>query len=357
MPTPVLKLSQLSALKRKINDWSIELGFSGFGVSDTDISQAEQYLFDWLNNGQHGDMHYMEKHGLLRSRPNRLITGTVRILTFKMQYLSGLGVTAEDVLSDPTKAYISRYALGRDYHKIIRKRLAILSKRISRVAGPYNFRPFTDSAPVMEKPLAVKSGLGWMGKHTNLIDPMQGSWFFLGEVYTDLPLPLDQLQNDKCGACSRCIKACPTGAITGPYQLDARLCISYLTIESKGSIPLALRPLIGNRIFGCDDCQLVCPWNKDAETTVEMDFKPRHELDSSALTDLFLWSEDTFMKRTEGSAIRRVGYIGWLRNIAVGLGNAPTSDTVVAALQARKDHPSELVREHTHWALEMHGQG
>jgi len=356
MLTPVLKLSELSALKRDIDLWSKELGFSGFGVSDTDISCAEQYLLGWLNHNRHGDMHYMEKHGLSRSRPDKLIDGTVRILSFKMQYFPQSSAPPQDILSDPTTAYIARYALGRDYHKIIRKRLAILSRWISKAVGPYDFRPFADSAPVMEKPLAVKAGLGWIGKHTNLIDSQEGSWFFLGELYTNLPLPPDRPQNDKCGTCDRCITACPTGAITAPYELDARLCISYLTIESKGSIPLAIRPLVGNRIFGCDDCQLVCPWNKNATKTRDDAFEPRHRLDASKLTELFLWTEEHFLKKTEGSPIRRVSYEGWLRNIAVALGNAPTSNAVVAALNARRDHPSGLVREHTKWALDMHSR-
>jgi epoxyqueuosine reductase len=261
-----------------------------------------------------------------------------------------------EVLASPDKAYISRYTLGRDYHKLIRKRLAQLAKRIEEQAGGGHYRAFVDSAPVLERAVAERAGLGWIGKNTLLINADAGSWFFLGEIYTDLPLPVDAPLNSKhCGTCTACLELCPTDAFKGPFELDARKCISYLTIEHKGSIDPALRPLMGNRIFGCDDCQLVCPWNKFAQATGEGDFKPRHELADAQLAALFLWDENTFLAKTEGSAIRRIGYERWLRNLAVALGNAPTSEAVISALQTRREFPSELVREHVAWALQRHG--
>ncbi|MCI0667250.1 MAG: tRNA epoxyqueuosine(34) reductase QueG, partial [Methylococcaceae bacterium] len=289
----------------------------------------------------------------LRSRPEKLWPGTIRILSARMDYLPEATQESEKILNDPVKAYISRYALGRDYHKLIRKRLQQLAGRISARVGPFGCRAFTDSAPVLEKALAEKAGLGWIGKHTNLIDKDSGSWFFLGEIYTDLPLPVDPPASQHCGTCTACIEVCPTRAIVGPYRLDARRCISYLTIELKGAIPLDLRPLIGNRIYGCDDCQMVCPWNKFARLGAEADFAPRNGLDSSLLTELFSWNEPTFLARTEGSAIRRIGHTRWLRNIAVALGNMPFQKGIPKSLESRLDHPSELVREHVRWALEQ----
>jgi epoxyqueuosine reductase len=276
------------------------------------------------------------------------------VISARLDYWPPNAKAAARVLADPERAYASRYALGRDYHKLMRKRLERLAGKIRAAVGPFGYRAFADSAPVLEKPLARNAGLGWIGKHTNLINKHAGSWFFLGELYTDLPLPADTAANDHCGSCHACLDICPTRAITAPYRLDARRCISYLTIELRGSIPLELRRAIGNRIYGCDDCQLVCPWNKFAKTTGEADFAPRHALDDSALIALFAWSEADFFKRTEGSAIRRIGYVCWLRNLAVALGNAPTTPAVVAALAARREHPSELVREHVEWALAQH---
>jgi len=299
-------------------------------------------------------MDWMQRHGTRRSRPGALVQGTASVISVRLDYLTDAADMAA-TLADPALAYVSRYALGRDYHKVLRQRLQRLAGRIESVAGPFGHRVFTDSAPVLEKPLARNAGLGWIGKHTNLINAGAGSWFFLGELYTDLPLPADAPGQDHCGTCSRCIEACPTGAIVAPYQLDARLCISYLTIEHAGPIPEALRPLLGNRIYGCDDCQLACPWNKFARLTAEPDFRERHGLASASLASLFAWSAAEFLLRTEGSAIRRIGHARWLRNIAVALGNAPTTPEVVAALRSRRDDDDALVREHVRWALARHG--
>ena len=344
----------LLRLASDIKTWGRELGFQQIGITDIDLSAAETHLLNWLNAGRHGEMAYMAAHGRRRSRPAELRPGTVRVISARMDYLPPRAATIETVLADRQRGFISRYALGRDYHKVLRTRLQNLVDRIRGRTGTLSFRVFTDSAPVLEKALAEKAGLGWIGKHTNLINRRAGSWFFLGEIYTDLPLPIDQPASDHCGTCRACIDVCPTGAIVAPYQLDARRCVSYLTIELRGPIPLGLRSLIGNRVFGCDDCQLVCPWNRFARSTDETDFVPRHGLDTPALTELFAWSEAEFLRRTEGSAIRRIGYIGWLRNIAVALGNAPTSASVVAALELRRAHPSALVHEHVAWALEQH---
>lgn len=350
-----------AALKRRIQAWGRELGFQRVGVTGVDLSTDEERYEQWLAEGRHGEMGYMERHGRKRTRPAELKPGTVRIISVRMDYYpEGAPDTCDEawaVLDDPQKGYVSRYALGRDYHKVLRKRLQKLADRIESEAGPFGYRAFVDSAPVLEKPLARNAGLGWIGKHTNLLSREAGSWFFLGELYTDLPLPEDEAGTDHCGTCRRCIDACPTGAITGPYELDARLCISYLTIELRGSIPEELRPLVGNRIYGCDDCQLVCPWNKFARQTAEGDYAPRNDLEAPDLVALFEWSEKDFYRLTEGSAIRRIGYECWLRNIAVALGNAPSSDRVVGALESRRDHPSELVREHVEWALARHGRG
>ncbi len=344
-----------SKLVADIRQWGLELGFQQIGVSDVDLQDHQKHLEHWLDRNFHGEMHYMEHHGDKRSHPEKLIPGTIRVLSARMDYLPD----AEDmnkVLENTTQAYVSRYALGRDYHKLMRKRLANLAGKIADRVGPYNYRAFVDSAPVLERGLAEKAGLGWIGKNTLLINSKAGSWFFLGEIYTDLPLPLDPPQETMhCGTCTQCIDLCPTNAIVAPNQVDARRCISYLTIEMRGSIPEDLRPLMGNRIYGCDDCQLVCPWNKFAEQTQEQDFQPRNNLESADLIELFLWSEPDFLKRTEGSAIRRIGYECWLRNIAIALGNAPTSQRLISVLEDKLNHPSTLVREHVQWALRRHG--
>lgn len=336
----------------KIKQWGLELGFQQIGITDTDLSQYESRVQAWLAKGLHGSMDYMEKHGTKRTRPAELVPNTIRIISARMDYLPP-DTAIFEVLNHPEKAYISRYALGRDYHRLMRKRLAQLAEKMNTALGESGYRVFCDSAPVLEKPLAEKAGLGWIGKHTNLINPKAGSWFFLGEIYTDAPLAIDEpITKSHCGSCTACIDICPTQAIIGPYQLDARRCISYLTIELRESIPVELRPLLGNRIYGCDDCQLVCPWNKFAKHTQEKDFHPRHNLSSATLLELFAWTEEEFLKKTEGSAIRRIGYECWLRNIAVALGNAPLHEQIVYALQKRLDHPSELVREHVVWALD-----
>ncbi|MDO8706781.1 MAG: tRNA epoxyqueuosine(34) reductase QueG, partial [Sulfuricaulis sp.] len=301
-----------------------ELGFQQIGIANVDLSAAETHLLNWLGHGRHGEMHYMESHGTRRSRPQELIPGILRVISARLDYLPGQATDTEAVLRDPSLGFISRYALGRDYHKVMRSRLQQLAERIEARTGPFHYRAFSDSAPVLEKALAEKAGLGWIGKHTNLIDKQTGSWFFLGELYTDLPLPVDTPAENHCGTCRACLDVCPTQAIVAPYELDARRCISYLTIELRGSIPVELRPLIGNRIYGCDDCQLVCPWNRFAQPTRESGFAPRHGLDAPELVKLFSWTEAEFLKYTEGSAIRRIGYECWLRNIAVALGNAPT---------------------------------
>jgi epoxyqueuosine reductase len=343
-------------LAGRIKAWGRELGFQQVGITDTDLSQDETHLLAWLAAGRHGEMDYMERHGRLRSRPRELVPGTLRVITVRMDYWPGPARDAQQVLDDTRRAYVSRYALGRDYHKLLRKRLQQLAQRIEQVVGRFGYRAFSDSAPVLEKALAQKAGLGWIGKHTNLIDDKSGSWFFLGELFTDLPLPVDAAALPHCGTCRACLDICPTGAIVAPYQLDARRCISYLTIELRGPIPEQFRHAIGNRIYGCDDCQLVCPWNRFARPTVERDYLPRQQLDNATLIELFRWSEEQFMRRLEGSPIRRIGHDCWLRNIAVALGNAPTDTAVIAALQEKLQHPSELVREHVLWALQRHRQ-
>lgn len=341
------------ALRTQIITWGQELGFQQIGVTDTDLSFYEPRFLEWLKKGLHGKMNFMEKHGHKRSRPAELLPETVRIISARMDYLPP-DTSIAHVLNHPKLGYISRYALGRDYHKLMRKRLDFLARKISNVVNEHGFRAFCDSAPVLEKSIAEKAGLGWIGKHTNLINSKAGSWFFLGEIFTNIPLPIDHpQQKSHCGSCTACIDICPTKAIIGPYQLDARRCISYLTIELRESIPIEFRPLLGNRIYGCDDCQLICPWNKFAKYTKENDFHPRHELSSPQLIDLFAWTEQTFLQKTEGSAIRRIGYECWLRNIAVALGNAPPDEKIVQALKARLHYPSELVREHILWALEQ----
>jgi len=343
-----------SHLATEIKQWGKSLGFQGIGITDTDLSDAETRLLNWLNIGRHGEMEYMERHGNRRSRPAELQPGTVRVISARMDYLPQEAAANQRVLEDPALGFVSRFALGRDYHKVLRSRLQKLAERITHRVGSFQYRAFTDSAPVLEKALAEKAGLGWIGKHTNLIDQNGGSWFFLGELYTDLPLPVDSPATNHCGTCRACLDVCPTQAIVGPYELDARRCISYLTIELHGSIPEGLRPLIGNRIYGCDDCQMVCPWNRFAQVTTETDFAVRHQLDAAELIKLFAWSQTDFLHYTEGSAIRRIGYERWLRNIAVALGNCPTQSAVVAALRSRLDDASDLVREHVRWALGRH---
>jgi epoxyqueuosine reductase len=339
-------------LAADIKRWGADCGFQQVGISAVDLDADEVHLLDWLAAGRHGSMAYMARHGVKRSRPGALVAGTLRVVSVRMDYDPPDARDAWDVLDDPALGYVSRYALGRDYHKILRSRLQRLAEHIAERVGPFGYRAFVDSAPVLEKALARNAGLGWIGKHTNLLSRDAGSWFFLGELYTDLPLPIDSPATEHCGTCVRCIDICPTQAIVAPYQLDARRCISYLTIELRGSIPVELRPLLGNRIYGCDDCQLVCPWNKFAKKSAEPDFLVRHGLDGAALVALFAWSEEEFLQRTEGSAIRRIGYECWLRNIAVALGNASRSDAVIAALDARREHRSTLVREHVLWALD-----
>ncbi len=346
--------SDFVALAVNIRQWAEELGFDGIGISDTDLEKDEKHFERWLKAKRHGEMAYMVKHGKKRSRPDKLVPGTLRIISTRTNYLPDSIDSATAALKDSERGYISRYALGRDYHKVVRKRLQALADRISAEIGEFGYRAFTDSAPVLEKAIAQKAGMGWIGKHTNLIHKDHSSWFFLGELYTDLPLPVDKPATNHCGSCSECISACPTGAIVGPYELDARLCISYLTIELRGSIPIELRPMMGNRIYGCDDCQLVCPWNKYARLTGEADFSPRSDVTDRQLVDLFAWTEEQFLLFTEGSAIRRIGYECWLRNIAVALGNAPTSERVVEALSSRLQSSSQLVREHVTWALGQH---
>ncbi len=339
-----------------VRHWGAELGFEQIGISDIELGEYEARLDAWLAEGLHGEMDWMAAHGRKRSRPALLREGTRSVIVARMDYLPAAATPVEDLIEQPDKACISRYALGRDYHKVMRSRLKKLAEKIEQAVGPFGYRVFTDSAPVLEKPLAEKAGLGWIGKHTNLLNRHAGSWFFLGEIYTDLDLPADAPVSNHCGSCRRCIDICPTQAIIAPYKLDARRCISYLTIELKGAIPEEFRKPMGNRIYGCDDCQMVCPWNRYAQHSRVDDFTPRQDLDAGDLVELFAWDEATFLARTEGTAIRRIGHERWLRNIAVALGNAPSSDAVVAALLARVDHPSALVREHVAWALGQHGQ-
>ena len=345
----------LALLARQIREWGGQLGFQKVGISDIDLGDAEPRLSEWLRAGFHGEMDYMAKHGVKRARPAELVPGTLRVIAARIDYSPPRAADSWQVINDAGKAFVSRYALGRDYHKVLRRRLQRLAERIQAAVGAFSYRVFTDSAPVMEVELAGKAGLGWRGKHTLLLTREAGSYFFLGEIYTDLPLPVDAAVPNHCGTCEKCIDICPTRAIVAPYELDARRCISYLTIEHKGSIPEELRPLIGNRVYGCDDCQLVCPWNKFARPSDEPDFAVRNGLDDATLIELFAWSEEEFHARLLGSAIHRTGYERWLRNVAVGLGNAPTSRAVIAALKARSDHASALVREHVAWALARHG--
>ncbi|MFO7277550.1 MAG: tRNA epoxyqueuosine(34) reductase QueG [Pseudomonadota bacterium] len=345
----------LAAVKRELVERARALGFDAVGVAGIDLPEDERHLLDWLAAGFHGEMGYMERHGVMRSRPQELAPGTVRVVSVRMNYWPADAADAREVLADGARAYVSRYAMGRDYHKVMRRALAKLAEELRGKVGPFGYRVCVDSAPVLEKALARNAGLGWIGKHTNLIARDAGSYFFLGEILTDLPLPIDAPASAHCGTCRACIDACPTGAIVAPYRLDARRCISYLTIEHHGSIPVEHRKAIGNRIYGCDDCQLVCPWNKFARAATHPDFAVRNRLDSASLVALFAWTESEFDERTRGSAIHRIGYERWSRNIATALGNAPTSEAVIAALAARRDDPSPLVREHVAWALAQHG--
>lgn len=347
--------TDLHQVKAQLREHAAALGFGKLGVARIELAADVQHLARWLAAGRQGEMSYMERHAALRCDPRQLLPGTLRVISVRMDYWPGEARDAAAVLADPTLGYVSRYALGRDYHKVLRRGLKQLAGWLEQHAGRSGHRVCVDSAPVLEKALARDAGIGWIGQHTNLIAPEAGSWFFLGELLTDLPLPPDEPASAHCGSCQACMPACPTAAITGPKQLDARRCISYLTIEHQSAIPVALRPAIGNRIYGCDDCQLVCPWNKFARAATHPDFKVRHGLDAPRLTELFQWTAGQFEERMRGSAIHRLGHERWLRNIAVALGNAPTSGAVVSALVARKDDPSPLVREHVAWALERHG--
>ena len=336
-----------------IKKWGIELGFQEVSFTDIDLSKYEHHLKDWIDRNYHGAMSYMAENHDKRCHPEQLVPGTIRVVCVRMDYAMD-SEDSLDSMQNTGKAYISRYARGRDYHKLIRKRLQKLARKIQDVAGPFGYRAFVDSAPVLERALAEKAGMGWIGKNTMLINKQAGSWFFLGELFTDLPLPVDEQVADHCGSCSACLDICPTNAFVKPNLLDATRCISYLTIELRTSIPVEFRKPMGNRIYGCDDCQFVCPWNKFSKPTQEKDFTPRHSLDDAQLVDLFAWSEREFLKRTEGSAIRRIGYDCWLRNIAVALGNAPSSKEIVSSLQSRLNNVPDMVNEHIEWALLQH---
>lgn len=356
-----LSAKRLATLAAQIKVAGQEGGFDAIAITDTDLSRYRAHLRAWLKRGAEGEMGYMRRNVAKRLDPAALEPGTARVISARMNYLSG-DVQPLSVLSDPSKGYVARYALGRDYHKVVRKRLASLARFVRAEAeGLGNYRAFTDSAPVLEKALAEKSGIGWIGKNTLLLDREAGSWFFLGEVFTDLPLPVDdagnQASEDMCGNCRACMTICPTGAITAERQLDARRCIAYLTIEHKTAIPLELRPLIGNRIFGCDDCQIVCPWNRNAPRTREADFSPRHGLDAANLLELFSWDEATFLERTRGMALRRINFEQWQRNLAVALGNAPNCRSIVDALLEKRSSASPMVREHIDWALAEQKKG
>ncbi|MGB1197922.1 MAG: tRNA epoxyqueuosine(34) reductase QueG [Thalassotalea sp.] len=340
------------ALATKIKSWGKDLGFNKVGITNVNLSEHEAHLTQWLENDYHGDMHYMENHGLMRARPAELAPGALRVISVRLDYLPTDAKFAQ-TLDDKDTAYVSRYALGRDYHKLMRKRLKQLGEKIKDYCATLNYRPFVDSAPILERPLAEKAGLGWVGKHSLLLSEEAGSWFFIGELLVDIPLPCDQPVNENCGKCVACIKICPTNAIVEPYVVDARRCISYLTIELKEAIPLEFRPLMGNRIYGCDDCQLICPWNQYAQLSAEQDFQARHKLDQASLLELFMWNEKEFLSNTEGSPIRRIGYQQWLRNIAIALGNADHSNEIINALNQQRKIASTLVQEHIDWALEQ----
>jgi epoxyqueuosine reductase len=349
---------KMITLALQIKQWGQELGFQQVGITDTALPEAGAHLQNWLDNNFHGEMDYMQRHGLKRSRPELLHPETLRIISVRMDYLPEPAAAMNQTLADPASAYISRYALGRDYHKLMRNRLQKLADKIQEETGtqfPNAMRAFVDSAPVLEKALAEKAGLGWIGKHSNVINRKAGSWFFLGELFTNLPLPIDSPATAHCGECRACLDICPTQAIIAPYQVDARRCVSYLTIELHGSIPENLRPLIGNRIYGCDDCQIICPWNRFAKLAGEQDFSPRHRLNARQLLEVFAWDEAEFLAKTEGSAIRRIGHQRWLRNISVALGNSPASALIIDALKSKLDHDSDMVREHVQWALAQQG--
>jgi len=349
---PACSEQQLDQLEKQIGGFARELGFQQVGISGIELNQHEQFLENWLKDGMHGEMGYMDRHGSKRCHPEELVPGTIRVISVRMDYLPPEASLPQEILKNKNKAYISRYALGRDYHKLVRKRLQQLATKIEQTIGSFGYRVFTDSAPVLEKALAEKAGLGWIGKHTNLINRQAGSWFFLGEIFTDLPLAVSEpVTENHCGHCTACSDICPTAAIIEPFKVDARKCISYLTIELHGSIPVEFRKAIGNRIYGCDDCQLVCPWNRFAKPTREEDFFSRHQLDNSNLLTLFNWDEETFLKNTEGSAIRRIGYQRWVRNIAVAMGNAPFSQPVIDALNTKKPQVNDMVAEHIDWAI------
>ena len=346
----------MQELSASIKNWGLALGFNHVGITDIDLHEAEARHEDWIKKGFHGEMDYMAKHGTKRTRPAELVPNTLRVISVRLDYLPPNAADSENILQNTDKAFISRYALGRDYHKVLRNKLQKLCDKIQAELAKFDiddfeYRAFTDSAPVLEVALAEKAGLGWRGKHTLLINKDRGSWFFLGEIYTNLPLAIDEPATNHCGTCSSCMEVCPTQAITAPYEVDARRCISYLTIELKGSIPLELRPLIGNRVYGCDDCQLFCPWNKFAEITKETDFAVRNGLDDISLIECFNWSEEEFKANMAGSAIYRIGYEQWLRNIAIGLGNAKSKPEIIVALQSRLDGASEMLQEHISWAL------
>ncbi len=343
-----------ASVEERVKRWGRELGFDAIAIAGTELAQEEARLIDWLGRGWHGEMDYMARHGARRARPAELVPGTVSVITARLNYTPADARDSWDVLEDPDAAFVSRYALGRDYHKVLRAKLQSLAQRMTAELGEFHYRVFTDSAPVMEVSLAARSGLGWRGKHTLLLSRDAGSLFFLGELFVSLDLGKDAPVAEHCGTCARCIAICPTAAIVAPYQLDARRCISYLTIEHHGAIPEELRPLMGNRIYGCDDCQIICPWNKYAKVANDPDFAVRNGLDCARLVELFAWTEDEFARRFEGSPIRRIGHEKWLRNIAVALGNARTSPPIVEALRARASHPSPLVREHVQWALARH---
>ncbi|MBE8596514.1 tRNA epoxyqueuosine(34) reductase QueG [Xenorhabdus sp. BG5] len=351
MATPL----DLHLLATNIKQWGLSLGFQQIGICDTDLSAEEPKLQEWLDKQYHGEMDWMTRHGMMRARPHELLPGTLRVISVRMNYLPAKAAFAS-TLNNPQMGYISRYSLGRDYHKLLRQRLKKLGDKIQEYCsaheyqGTLNFRPFVDSAPIMERPLAEKAGLGWVGKHSLILNRESGSWFFLGELLINLPLPIDIPQEEQCGRCVACMTTCPTGAIVAPYTIDARRCISYLTIELEGAIPEEFRPLMGNRIYGCDDCQLICPWNRFSQLTDETDFSPRAALHAPDLLELFNWSEEKFLRITEGSAIRRIGYSRWLRNISVALGNAPYQDDIVLALEKRVGL-SEVLDEHIHWAI------
>jgi len=351
---PELTSTQLNQAAVQIRQWSLELGFADCGVSDIDLGIAESHLQQWLTNGFAGEMGFMSRHGEKRSHPELLHPGTVRVISVRMDYYPESPEIAEQLLQQPERAYISRYALGRDYHKLMRNRLQKLANKIQQHYGEFGYRAFVDSAPVLEKPLAAKAGLGWMGKHSNILSKQVGSWYFLGELYIDIPLPVSEPVTDHCGDCTACITACPTGAIVEPYVVDARRCISYLTIEHKGSIPEQWRQAMGNRIYGCDDCQIFCPWNRFTTTAQETDFQARHKLDNAELIELFNWTEEQFLQRLQGSPIRRIGYECWRRNIAVALGNAPSTPAILECLEDARDDDSDLVQEHVLWALDQH---